>query len=454
MWLARPQPSLRYRVYCAAFAVGALAHLTLPDAWQDGWLVPDACLLVGALIVALGGGLLGWLLCFVGVAAPLLLLADQLTQSAYMLLCIVAALGCFLGRPETRAARLDRAFFFAVRLLTVGTYAIAAFHKVNRDFLDPAVSCASGGMGILAENWSIPALASPSLAPLWAPLFLSAEVSVAILWIVRPGLALVLALLVHIPLTVIFAPAFAFVMIPGWLSFLTDEDLRHFGRVWQRHHVLVLSIGLALGATSLGLYFRHHWIAYWLWFAKEIALYIALAFAVVAFVRRPAGVFRWLGAWREGWPRRRGAFAITLLCLWIVNGMTPYLGIQYHHAAAMLSNLRVDPGCWNSLIVPESVRIEHPFIRIERAQSGAKRGAAVLEADLTDTLWTPDTLWHALRHWCPEGAGPLRVRARTDHGTVDVADLCRTFPFGRPLVPGWARFEHNLSPSCPQRCIH
>ena len=53
------------------------------------------------------------------------------------------------------------------------------------------------------------------------------EATVVTLLFVRPALGIGLALLMHIPLTIIFAPAFAFAMVSGYPMFLGEQDLLH-----------------------------------------------------------------------------------------------------------------------------------------------------------------------------------------------------------------------------------
>lgn len=449
--LARPSSSLRYVVYCRFWAVGMGVHLTLPDALDDRWLVPNLFGWVGLALIALNGSIVGWALAVIAKAWPLLFLHDQLTQSVYLLLTALAASVCMTAGP-----RGERTLATTVRALTLGVYGIAALHKMNRDFFDTAVSCANGGMQILAENWSLPALAAEELAPVWPPLFLATELALVVLFAVRPAWAVVLALVMHLPLTLIFAPAFAFTMIPGWVAFFRAGELRWYGSVWRRRWKIAVPIAVALFATSVALYFRDHWMPYPFWFLKELVLWVALVVAVLALVGRPREVLGPRPFWRVGTLRCRRWLPIAAAIVWLANGLTPYLGLQFHHAGAMLSNLRIDPGCWNSYVFPEAMRLRDPYIHVEHAEAPAARGREVLEDLVTGTLWNVVTLREAAKRWCDDGAAPLRIRGRYDGEPFEVADLCatETWPFDRPLVPGFLAFQRNLSPECPQACVH
>ena len=125
-----------------------------------------------------------------------------------------------------------------------------------------------------------------------------------------------------------------------------------------------------------------------------------------------------------GW---RGVFLMAL----VLNAFTPYLGLQFHHAAAMLSNLRIDRGCWNHLLVPEAVRLRDPYVRIDDAAN----------EELESTLWHPAQLRAWLDEHCDE---PILV-------TVDGerVDACTLELQGRSGL-----FQTNLQRQCPQQCIH
>lgn len=450
--LCRPNASLSYIVYCRLFAAGSLVHLTLPDAMDPSWLVPNVGYALGAAMIAANGCLLGWLLCAAGTSIPLLLLGDQLTQSVYLLACAIAFIAAWPGRSADLPARIEATGALSVRMLTVSVYLVAAFHKLNRDFFDPSVSCATAGMDVLAENWGLPFLAAEGLSSLWPGLFVCAEVAMAAALIARPSAALVLGLLIHIPLTLVFAPAFAFVMIPGWVLCLHEEDLRHLGRTLRRRWVPIAATGAALAATSIGLYFRDHWVPYPWWFAKEVVLWIGLTWVVTAWVSRPGSAFRWWGGWRVGRP---GFGAMALAALFWLNALTPYTGLQFHHTGAMLSNLRIDRGCWNHFLIPEGVRWADPYVRVVRVTvGGAVRGPDALEAHIADRLWSPTDLKAGRGRWCADGAGPLRLEGTYRSQPLRTDDLCQEWPLPDPGWIGYRRFQSNLSPECPQACIH
>jgi len=450
---ARPSGSMRYLLHARAFALGAAIHLTLPDAAEPGWLAPNAVLALGAALLFASGCLAGWVLIVVGVLWPLLVLGDQLTQSVYLISVAGAAIALWLGPAAGRGARLDQDLARVVRVLTLLTYAIAALHKLNGGFLTAEVSCASQGVVILARNWGIPAIAWPPLLPVWPVVFLFVEAGLPVLLRVRPLLGMIVGVSLHIPLTIIFAPAFAFVVTTGYVTLLREDELRALGRVLRERWRLVVLLGGGLGLGSFALYMRVHRVIYWLWSGKEVLLWMALVWLGLAWLSRGT-LFRDAGAFREGRAGSASGHAVLalLVVLWLANAVTPYLGLQFHHTAAMLSNLRIDRGCWNSLVFPESMRLVEPYIRIDEARLDAAPAETV--AVLEERLWTPESLRRARHDLCRAGQGPVAIRARWHGRRYDVRDLCRSWPFGHSLLPRWKGFQDNLQRECPQYCIH
>ena len=94
-----------------------------------------------------------------------------------------------------------------------------------------------------------------------------------------------------------------------------------------------------------------------------------------------------------------------------LHGLTPYFGLQYQHTAAMLSNLRIDDACHNSLIIPAALVIETP-IRITSAEIGIGQRPA-RETTLESGLWSYPALATMHRNWCVDALRPsvLRVTA-------------------------------------------
>ncbi len=452
-----PTRDVRYLSFARIFALGSAVHLLLPDALSDTWLIADAFYWVGILLLVVNGSLAGWLACAAGLAWPLLALGDQLTQSALLLLMALCAIVCFAGDGAHRRERLEQSLPAAIRVLVVSTYLVAAVHKTNADFFDPSVSCANAGVSILAETWTLDFIADPAFAPFWAPLFVCVELAVAVLLVVRPALGMVLALAMHIPLTIIFAPAFAFTMIAGWPCFFTDAELHYLGLVLRRERWPILALGSALGLGSFALYMQRHSVVYWFWSFKEVVLWIVLIWLAVALLFRPEGLLGWWSATLEKVRRHGRVLSVLVAALWIVHALGPYTGLWFHHSGAMLSNLRIDEGCWNSLVFPEGARVVEPFVRIDEARVTSPSGQRLEghEQYLVEKLRDRRELERERRELCEAEGRAVRISGTYRGSAFVIDDLCvAPWPFGEPAFPEARPFQQNLDRECPQACIH
>jgi hypothetical protein len=251
--LRSPNPDGRYLFYCRAFALASAARLTLPDALSDGFLLPAALHWLGALLLAVNGAILGWLLAALGTALPLLLLEDQLSQSLYLCLCAWAALFCFIGSGAGRARRLSEQLPLGVRVFTLLVYLFAAVHKTNSGYLDPDFGCANEGLRVLFDNarFQLPETVRPWLdSRAWPIVHLVTEALIPVLLLWRPLPGVLLGVVMHAPLTVIFAPSFAFTMMSGWVCFFTSAELQRFAEMVRARAIAILGTGAALTALT------------------------------------------------------------------------------------------------------------------------------------------------------------------------------------------------------------
>jgi hypothetical protein len=456
-WLGRPTADFTYALYARAYALATLLRLSLPDAMQWSWLPATLVQGAGAVLLLANGCMLGWLLCAVGALWGIVALQDQLTQSAYLLACASAALLCFVPAPGQREERLALGLPHAVRLLTLLVYAAAALHKLNHDFLDPAVSCANAGLSALATRGQVESLLDATLmaSPLWPALFVAVELSLPVLAWRRPGVAVVALATFHLPLTIIFAPGFAFTMMSGWVCLLDEPQLRGLVRVWQRRWPRILVAGGVPALASRLLFFPGRWASDPDWCIKEVALWLVLAWLLEAVTTRwPDRRFATRGAWANDvagrWVGRAAALAF------VAHALSPYFGLGFHRTGAMLSNLRIDPGCHNSLLVPEALRVVNPFVHVRHVGFASGRAAPGFDEQVERRLWSLTSLWRARTHWCATHLEPLPVVVEREGEVFEIANLCAAdgWPFPRPWLSGLRRYQINLTADCPQACIH
>lgn len=436
-----------------AFVVASLSHLWLADAADPGWFASNVIYVVGLVVLVAGRGAAGWALCGWALLLPLLFHRDQLTQSM-LLACVCAAGVLTLAR---RKPAVD-AFLSACRGLMVLTYLFAVLHKLNHDFFDPATGCATYGMRKLATYYQLDPTMLDALDALHAPLAIAIELAIPILYLVgRRRLARVAAVAFHLPLTLTMAPAFAFVMALGHAAWLTDEDRAQLRAIWARWRAPLLATAIVATAASLLL---HGAKVEPTMIPREFLLWLALAWTLLA-LRGPR---------ETPIPRQRDAASVAVCALFALNCFTPYLGVQFQHAGAMLSNLRIDRGCWNHLIIPEQVRLTEDYIRFDTAMFYEPGAIPEYEQIVLEQLWSPPQLRQMRRNWCREEVRPFALTGTYRGRAFAIDDLCDPdftlrasdprWPFaddgmfGVELFPDYLRFQKNLLRECPQSCIH
>jgi|GEM_PF-1024408 len=470
-----------WRMSQIAYVFAALAHLWLEDAWQLDWLLADLLLLAGAVIILfLRGALLGWVLAIPGLLLPLLTARDQLTQSVILLLLAAsAALSLGKGAYDThknkgRAREGENhssppGLLSSWRVVCASTYALAAVHKLNREYFDPEYSCAVYGWDKVIDYWNLPPEILPAaIVALMPAITVGCELTIFALYTAgyaRP--ARLISIAFHIPLTLTMAPAFAMVMLAGHASFLTRQEIDRAREVIKSKAGIVLGlVALILTAVSLALHgmplpevsmIPKEWL---LWFLTLLSACWIATLGLKSSKREETGDD---GAALFSLSFSSALPILTALVFW-GNGLTPYAGVQYQHAAAMLSNLRIDQGCWNSYLFPESVRLRDDYIRVDRAYFNAPGAIPDYENIVTEQLWSPPQLRQMQRNWCKPSARPFYLEGtwRGEHFVIE--DLCAlghdelpfegAGAFGVELFPNALRFQKNLERACPQKCIH
>lgn len=455
--LAGPH-GLRYRVLCVTFTFAILIR-ALPDLFLLRALPVTLGLLFGAAFIAGLRHALGWALCAASLAASILFYTDQLTQTPLLMLWAIAALLTWPGSPQQRHTRMERDFPAAVGALTIATYTLAAFHKLNTGFLQPETSCANAGLAELALEWGLPVLHTLSAWPAWPFLFLTAELALALLWWLSPHRAVLLALAIHIPLTVVFAPSFVFVMLVGWVALLPPTTLQHALHTARTQRLPILTLGLILATASLSQHTHNRCFSInFDWCLKEALLWLLTVLTLFSLRRLPPAPEP---------PRlssRARFLRITLLTLWLLHGLLPYTGLAFHRTGAMLSNLRIDAPCWNHLLVPQSACVAgDPYIYIDRAEfhtapdkKPRPQAQRRLERQVPKRLWNPQMLWTSRRQWCRNPKRQIALFGSYQSQDFAITDLCgsRGWPFDEPWLPGMRAFQKNLPTACPNRCIH
>jgi len=282
-------------------------------------------------------------------------------------------------------ARVWRNFAPAARATVIVVYGWAAFHKLNTDWFDPAVSCAT----VLMDDWARLFPVMPHNAGVYALMpwiAVAIEAAIPALLLSRRGrvAGLGLALVFHFALGVPRFFNFSAIMLALFLSF-APVDFARMAAAWSKENGVAARIRRLLLGRSRRVF--------------DVAVYVVLVLAAaVVFVTSPwthsgsvpllvrevtsgsrtmwSYLFQvlwfpyYVGAmalfavvWRRTQPDVRGAaellhapsrvFLIVPL-LALLNGTLPYGGIKTEGAFAMFSNLRTEGDHPNHYLVRAS----------------------------------------------------------------------------------------------------
>lgn len=266
----------------------------------------------------------------------------------------LAFLAALLHRP--REFRFGD-FQIPARAIVVICYGFAFFAKLNVDYLDPAVSCASRFYGNVAGWLPLPTAPWAEHTAIWGALIVEGFLAAALAltrgrWRI---LTVVIGLAFHLALSFDLGKHFvnfSAVMSAGLLLFLPQQDLEELAPVrpgwrdprrWFAVGLLVLTAtGFAAAAKLLpGASFFIVRNAVWTAFA------VLLIHRVGRLLLRPE-------PWDQVW--RKVAFGpACVVGLALLNGSSPYLGLKTRTAFDMYSNLRLEADRSNHQIVPWSL---------------------------------------------------------------------------------------------------
>lgn len=273
----------------------------------------------------------------------------------------------------------------AIRWLILVGYGAAAIAKLNRDFLDPEVSCAATTWTNIAEQWWTFLPASPAF--LWMAIVVTVVVELAIppLLLSRRGvmLGLLVGLWFHYSISVtplLRVPDFASLLFVTFLLFAPLEVIARIGDYAAGLRVVVvrrwrLLTAVALGVLALAL------VPAWIvdggvdlgaWFMRArlqaFALYgLAIIGLVLLAARPPEGATP--EPVRPGGMRLGNVAHVLLVGVALLSAAQPYLGGRTVANLSMFSNLRTEDGRNNHLILPVFYLVEHQreLVRVEEA---------------------------------------------------------------------------------------
>lgn len=444
-----PSINKSYRLMVFFFVFASMTHLWLKDAWTEDWFIANIIFIGGLLFLIINNALLGWFLSALGTAIPLFFHRDQLTQSA--LLFIISSSGVlFQILSLTLPKAQDR--YEKIHLQTIGylgliAYFFAAIHKINEDFLNPKYSCAVYGLNKVESYYGL--IVPTDVDPYLAYTVIAVELTIPLLYLIkRHFFARTLAILFHIPLTLTMAPAFVFVMSISHIALLSDSERIRYIEILKSRGIWLSVMALL---TTIGSLLLHGQMPEWTMIPREFLLWLAFFSTLLAMRKYHAH------------HQVKTHPSYLILIAFFINGMTPYLGLQYQHTAAMLSNLRIDEGCWNSLIFPESFRLVDDYVRVDTAYYRRPGRIEEYEKIVLDQLWSPPQILQMRRNWCSDSIRPFYMKGSFQGNAFEIKDVCdplENWPFksdgvlGIEIFPNALRFQKNLDKKCPQTCVH
>lgn len=321
--------------------------------------------------------------------------ANHWVLAGFVNLSILATLAATFWRARASRRPRDDEFVEAlgplVRWEVILVYLIAAFHKLNADFLDPGVGCLGWIARFVAERTGLEAAArSPRLIALAAAATIGVEVAIPVLLALRRtwfyGVAL--GVLFHLAS---LETGFTAVAIALYYFFVPAREPRSVAREFDEHLVdrsggvlnlarvieaYVLLFLLAIPTSYLQQWMRGSRagslippVRSVLWIAALLVL-----FGTVLQFFRATGVHRFV-ARRPERPATRLLYVLPALLL--VNGLCPYLGLKTTTSFDMFSNLRVLGERSNHLL------LRHQPLRVFEYQRDLVSVRAASDPDLT-----------------------------------------------------------------------
>ena len=299
------------------------------------------------------------------------------SQSNHVVMALITASAVLLDYSTDRAVWQQR-LSGTIYLILVILYLVSWTHKLNENWFDSTISCASlfasGFLSIwislptelnstfahhIAETVirTAPTMAAiveftlPTLLILWrSTTFTTSRTIFRVLIVVAASFHLMICL----PLPPMSVYPFSMVMVPMYALILPDESIRLISRVTENLWLIGGTVGVSAVIMQFGLKIVLNgeempleYPAYGLW--TTAVVWNVLVWAVILYaalsIKMPSATFKF--------PtfiyRPRGVLLAMFLGF---IGLCPYLGIRNYPALAMFSNLRTEGTSPNHLYLP------------------------------------------------------------------------------------------------------
>ncbi len=299
--------------------------------------------------------------------------SNNATISAFTTLALLSAAGYIVLKDHrlTRERTL-RAFAPMARDLLIVMYFYGVFHKINSDFLNPAVSCAVAVYRPLASPFALADWKFGQYGAIYATFIIETLAIICLLSRRWKYYGLALGMPFHI---VIGLSGYAFYMdfstlclslyalfLPesyfDRLNAALERGLRRLDGLISRRviRLILLALPAALVIESLLIRRLLGSVPFMPQHAMPAFVLISVPYylSVLLFCPlRPAE-----SAWMPSFGYLSPGFALLSL-LFLLNGMSPYIGFKTESSVAMFSNLRTEGGHTNHLLVPRLPYLFH-----------------------------------------------------------------------------------------------
>jgi len=397
---------------------------------------------------------------------PLLLLALSLLIASYSIrlsnhlvaawfMGLLLCLDLLFQTPERRGLAPTPFFLSGVQIVVGLTYALAFLHKLNPEYLSPRMSCGSYlGSQYLEHRVNIrhPGLLKlQGFLSIYAILALEGGIPLLFLFPATRPLGVLLAVLLHLPLGLLVHVHFAAVMYAGLSAFVAPGN-------WPRvlSAAFHFSPGKWVFCLLLGLYLGHRFGGYGYSDRRRLPAYLhqlffgvyflaALAVGLTLLHGGPLRTFAW------GGPVQR-ALLLSLTLAFLLNGLSPYIGLKTNFSFAMFSNLRPDPwrhllwrAGWRPLCLARYIRVEE-IEGLPEAVSGEMPRLVVDRLRQHDQWQYTDYFFHeGLRLLCRTAQPPVIRIVYTEEGhRHEVQDYARAMAAHPPRYLRLALFPYTL----------
>ncbi len=371
------QQKLRLQWFATMWAMCSLFEIVATESLVRGWRtgslggqVELVLALVALLVIWAPGALSLSALSTIQVIDVLIMLPQAPNHrlvTAFINLAFLAAVWSTRAKSSWSSlqSRVFTAFSATARLETIILYCFAVLAKLNTSFLDPATSCGSTFYMRMAHGVPLfPTAPWAGEAAIMTTVICEAGIPILLLSSRTRLMGVCVGVLFHFMLSVDYVQhtmdfsslmyALLFLFLPSSFvdrlhSMFNARNSRGYELRWARLFIIaawaiVLTSGLLLTETGARVFYYSR---YTLWYSYALCIVAIFVLTVIAKIS--------YDSWERG--QYFGAHSASLkFCVFLVvlNGMGPYLGYKTRSAFDMYSNLRMEGGHPNHLIIPRS----------------------------------------------------------------------------------------------------